>query len=473
MRTIVWYRNDLRTTDHQPLTEAATNGEVIGVYCFDPRQFEDIAYGFPKTDSLRAQFLIESVSNLRDKLRELGSELLIRVGKPDDILPGIIDETQAGQLLFHGEVAPEEKQVEEHVESSVKIPVKRFWGHPMYHRDDLPFDLLTIPDVYTQFRKKVEKESFVRPPVPAPEKLNWNLSVEPGGIPAVADLGLTEQKSDDRSVLPFRGGESEGWKRLRHYFYEADELRNYKYTRNGLLGADYSSKFSPWLAHGCISARSIHEEVEKYENDVHKNVSTYWMKFELIWRDYFHYSMIKYGSQLFQLGGIQSKDLEKSTHQPTFEKWARGETGIPFIDANMRELNATGYMSNRGRQNVASFLAQNLNFDWRWGAAYFESKLIDYDVCSNWGNWAYNSTVGHDPRNRYFNIINQARKYDKKGEYIRRWLPELSDLPSEFVHEPWKMTQDQQALYELRIGKDYPNPVIELEKSYERIKDSE
>jgi deoxyribodipyrimidine photo-lyase len=136
----------------------------------------------------------------------------------------------------------------------------------------------------------------------------------------------------------------------------------------------------------------------------------------------------------------------------------------------MRELNETGYMSNRGRQNVASFLAQNLNFDWRWGAAYFESKLLDYDVSSNWGNWAYNSTVGHDPRNRYFNIISQAGKYDKKGEYVRHWIPELKDLPKEFIHEPWKMTPDQQELYSVNLGSDYPEPMIDLEKSYERIR---
>ncbi|WP_340104766.1 DASH family cryptochrome [Rhodohalobacter sp. 8-1] len=470
MRTVIWYRNDLRTIDHQPLSEAAKNGDAIGVYLFDPRHFEDTAYGFPKTDAMPAQFLIESIKDLRENLRELGSNLLVRVGKPEEMLPEIIDQTRAEQVAFHGEAAPEEKAVEQKVEESLSIPLKKYWGQAMYHRDDLPFDLLTIPDVYTQFRKKVEKKSTVRSPLAAPESISWDTSVEMGDIPSVEDMGLTAQEIDERAVLPFKGGETEAWKRLQHYFYDADELRNYKFTRNGLLGADYSSKFSPWLAHGCISARSIHAEVEKYEQEIHKNVSTYWMKFELIWRDYFRYSMIKYGKQLFQLGGIQGKDLKKSTHQPTFEKWARGETGIPFIDANMRELNQTGYMSNRGRQNVASFLAQNLNFDWRWGATYFESKLLDYDVCSNWGNWAYNSTVGHDPRNRYFNIINQARKYDKKGEYVRRWIPELSELPSEFIHEPWKMTEDQQTLYETRVGEDYPNPMIDLEESYERIK---
>jgi len=136
----------------------------------------------------------------------------------------------------------------------------------------------------------------------------------------------------------------------------------------------------------------------------------------------------------------------------------------------MRELNATGYMSNRGRQNVASFLAQNLNIDWRMGAEYFESLLLDYDPCSNYGNWAYNTTVGHDPRNRYFNIVGQAQKYDTKGEYTRHWLPELKHVPQEFIHEPHKMNPEQQALYSVEIGSIYPEPMINLEESYEEIK---
>ena len=470
MKTIVWYRNDLRVKDHQPLVDAADWGNSICVYCFDERQFRKTDYGFSKTDSLRFAFLIESVEDLRKNLRKHGGELIIRTGHPETILPELAEKISADRIVCHGEVTPEETSVENLLEENLDIPLIKYWGHAMYHRDDLPFDLLTIPDVFTQFRKKVEKESSVRPPLATPGKLIYEGDLDPGEVPSVEQLGLESTEPDDRSVVDFKGGETEAWNRLNHYFYEADELRNYKFKRNGLLGADYSSKFSPWLAHGCISARSIHAEVEKHEEEVHKNVSTYWMKFELIWRDYFRYSALKYGSQIFKLGGIQGKNLDKVTRQETFDAWSAGETGIPFVDANMRELNATGYMSNRGRQNVASFLAQNLDFDWRWGAAWFESKLIDYDVCSNWGNWAYNATVGHDPRNRYFNIVNQARKYDKKGEYVRRWLPELENLPSEFVHEPWKMTRDQQTLYETELGVDYPNPMIDLEKSYERIK---
>jgi len=470
MNTLIWYRNDLRIADHEPLTEAAESGKIAAVYCFDPRHFSKTSYGWPKSGSHRAQFLVESVHQLRGKFRELGGELIVQLGKPELIIPELVRKLKIDQLYFHEEVASEEKRVELRIQNSVEIRIKKFSGHELYHPEDLPFQPDNIPDVFTQFRKEVEKQSQVREPLPAPGKVKCLRVDDPGDIPKLSDLGLEEPIEDPQSVLDFKGGEGEAWKRLNHYFYDTDELRNYKFKRNGLLGKNYSSKFSPWLAHGCISARSIHREVEKYEDEIHKNVSTYWMKFELIWRDYFRYSARKYGDRIFKLGGIQEKDLDKITDESLFKKWKEGETGIPFIDANMRELNRTGYMSNRGRQNVASFLAQNLNFDWRWGASWFESTLLDYDVCSNWGNWAYNSTVGHDPRNRYFNIVGQAQKYDSDGEYVRHWLPELKYVPDEFIHEPWKMSDDQQKLNECILGKDYPKPMIDLEASYEEIK---
>lgn len=466
---IVWYRNDLRISDHHPLAESVATGNTAGLYCFDPRHFRDIQYGFKKTGSLRAKFLIESVQNLKKNLK---GNLIVKIGLPEEIIPELAKSIGAEAVYCSAEITSEEIKVERLVRESMQdIPVYSFHTHTMYQPADVPFHLQHIPDIFTQFRKKVEKKSNVRDPFPIPDGLPEPYpNIDYGSIPSVEDLGLEPIEIDKRSVIPFKGGEDEAWNRLNHYFYKSDELRNYKFTRNGLLGENYSSKFSPWLAHGCISARFIHKKVEEYEKNIHKNVSTYWLKFELIWRDYFRYSAMKNGNKIFHLGGVQGKDLDKDTNSYKFEKWAQAKSGIPFIDANMRELNSTGYMSNRGRQNVASFLAQNLNFDWRWGAAWFESKLIDYDVCSNWGNWAYNATVGHDPRNRYFNIVGQARKYDKNGEYVRQWLPELKDLPSDFVHEPHKMTPEQQTLYGVKIGRDYPEPVIDLDKSYEEIK---
>jgi deoxyribodipyrimidine photo-lyase len=159
---------------------------------------------------------------------------------------------------------------------------------------------------------------------------------------------------------------------------------------------------------------------------VTKNESTYWLIFELIWRDYFRMITKKYGNRIFKAGGIKNKILQLRQDPDIFKRWTEGQTGIPFIDANMRELKQTGFMSNRGRQNVASFLVKDLKIDWRMGASYFEYTLIDYDVHNNWGNWNYVAGVGNDPReDRYFNTQLQAQRYDPSGKYVKRWLPEL------------------------------------------------
>ena len=196
----------------------------------------------------------------------------------------------------------------------------------------------------------------------------------------------------------------------------------YKKTRNGLLGKKYSSKFSIWLAFGSISPVSIYHEVKKYEKEVTKNDSTYWLIFELIWRDYFKYISKKHGTAIFKLGGLLQKDYVWKTNQTFVQQWIDGRTPEPFVNANMRELALTGFMSNRGRQNVASYFAKEWHLDWRIGAAYFEAMLIDYDVHSNYGNWMYNAGVGNDPRDRKFDIAWQAERYDPNDKYQKTWL---------------------------------------------------
>jgi deoxyribodipyrimidine photo-lyase len=218
---------------------------------------------------------------------------------------------------------------------------------------------------------------------------------------------------DSRAVLIFKGGESQAIARLNHYFFETKCISDYKETRNGLIGADYSSKFSPWLALGCISPRFIFRELQQYEVEFGANDSTYWLVFELLWRDYFRFMMKKHQSKWFGKAGIKTNKIKlfKDDVQK-LQDWIEGKTGVEFVDANMIELKLTGFMSNRGRQNVASYLCNDLKLDWRLGAAYFEQQLVDYDVCSNWGNWQYASGVGPDPReDRYFNVIKQATIY--------------------------------------------------------------
>lgn len=467
---IVWFRNNLRLHDNEALHKALDYNTVLPVYVFDPRWFGKTAFGFLKTGPHRARFLLETLQNLKENLQSRGSDLIVREGKTGQILAELAEQYEASVIFAEKEVTSEEVAIEESVAKQVNTNVEFTDGRMLFHPDDIPYNSDNIPKVFTNFRKQLEKKSTVRQQFPTPEVLPETGVDQRGDLPPIETLGVVAPPQEDRAVLPFNGGEDAAIKRLKEYFWKKDQLKNYKFTRNGLLGPDYSSKFSPWLANGSLSPRRIYWEVKKYEEKRTNNVSTYWMIFELIWRDFFRYSAMKYGDAIFKEGGIQRKGRNWRYDGTDFKRWAEGRTGIPFIDANMRELNKTGYMSNRGRQNVASFLAQNLNIDWRMGAEYFESKLIDYDVCSNYGNWMYNSTVGQDPRNRYFNIVNQAEKYDAKGEYVRNWLPELSDVPQEFIHEPHRMAFEQQKLSGAIIGEDYPEPMIDLEASYEEIR---
>ena len=224
------------------------------------------------------------------------------------------------------------------------------------------------------------------------------------------------------SAFPFKGGETEALQRLEDYFFNTKKLGVYKKTRNGLIGKDFSSKFSPWLGNGSLSTKHIYYQVKQFEKAHFKNDSTYWLIFELIWRDYFKYVSLKYGNEIFKIGGILNKNYDWSKNQQKINDWINGKTPEPFVNANMIELKKTGWMSNRGRQNVASYFAKSMELDWRIGAAYFESLLLDYDVHSNYGNWMYVAGVGNDPRDRKFNVKLQADRYDSNGKYQRLWL---------------------------------------------------
>ena len=190
-----------------------------------------------------------------------------------------------------------------------------------------------------------------------------------------------------------------------------------------MLGTDFSSRFSPWLANGNISARTIYYFIKDYEKQYGSNSSTYWLIFELLWRDFFQFQLRKHGSLFFKKNGINGKAITYRNNKHLFWTWVNGETGDDLVDANMKELKITGWMSNRGRQNVASYLIHDLNINWRWGAAWMESQLIDYDPASNWGNWMYIAGVGNDPRPfRKFNTQSQAERYDPLESYRKKWL---------------------------------------------------
>jgi deoxyribodipyrimidine photo-lyase len=426
-KAIVWFKTDLRLHDNETLVTAiAKSDEIIPVYCFDEKQFEETEYGFKKTGSFRAQFLLEAVADLDKNLRALGSGLMVLKGKPEIEIPKVVSLYKVNKLYAKREVTFEEKQTEQLVQIELwkqQCEMITYSTSTLYHAQDLPFSIKDIPDVFSNFRKKVEKDAKIRTVFEKPKSIS-SPEFPAAQFPTLEELGLSFSKIDKRAAINFVGGESAALKRMNHYFSETKAISQYKETRNGLIGADYSSKFSAWLALGCLSPREIYFELKKYETQFGANESTYWLVFELLWRDYFRFMMKKYSNKFFQQSGIQDKGISVNKHNiQLLESWIDGTTGVDFVDANMLELKLTGFMSNRGRQNVASYLCNDLKLDWRYGAAYFEQQLIDYDVSSNWGNWAYLAGVGNDPRgNRYFNIDKQAQDYDRDKSYRKLWL---------------------------------------------------
>jgi deoxyribodipyrimidine photo-lyase len=310
-----------------------------------------------------------------------------------------------------------------------------------------------LPEVFSKWRRRCEKKLDFGQPISTPNLIEPIQSdIDQSKIPSLTDLGRETPNDDPRAVLNFTGGEHAGLKRLQSWIFEGDHLRRYKETRNGLIGESYSSKFSPWLALGCLSPRRVAEQTLAYEKTRVSNDSTYWLRFELMWREYFRLYLLKHGGALFRVSGPQQVLLDWSQDAGRFNTWREGQTGIDFIDANMYELACTGFMSNRGRQNVASFLTKNLGIDWRWGARWFESCLIDYCPAANWGNWAYSAGVGADPRGfRGFDVVSQARRYDPEGRYNALWLSDRLAKVEPMI-EPSRSLSDAEARWQAAVG---------------------
>jgi deoxyribodipyrimidine photo-lyase len=427
-RTLLWFRRNLRVDD-QPLIIDARE-PVVGVWVLDPEEFDrEDELGFPRCGDLRLQFVLECVADLRRSLRSRGSELYIRIGEPATQVLSLADQLDATHLRFVEEPGTDELAIEKRIARTASrdhagLAIQSLPPESLFEIQDMRDHARHLPEVFSKWRRASEKHLEWAPPMEAPEALAaFRSGIDPGELPTLTDLGRQASTADPRAVMRFSGGEQAGVQRVQSWIFDHDHLRTYKETRNGLIGEAYSSKFSPWLAMGCLSPRRIAEQTLRYEEQRVASDSTYWLRFELLWREYFRLYLLKHGGSLFRAEGPQSVTLPWIHDEKLFLAWCEGRTGIDFIDANMRELSMTGFMSNRGRQNVASFLSKNLGIDWRWGARWFESQLLDYDPASNWGNWAYAAGVGADPRGfRGFNIQSQANRYDPDRRYVDLWL---------------------------------------------------
>lgn len=423
---ILWFSNNLRIRDNESLVKIQPeNLPSLALYVFDSDFYQKRQFGFRKIGKFRTQFLLETVLDLEKNLEQIGIPFVKKFGKTAEVFQEIAQHFEIETIFCQEEWTRDEILMQRKVEKVLPATIWcKSYSQLLLQPDFVYSQIEKIPIHFTVFRQKIEKNFTVREefrPEKSEKKSNFESEIKSDDIDLKL-LGFEDFETHPSSAFPFSGGEIEVLKRLNTYFFEHQNLNSYKETRNGMIGSDYSSKFSAWLANGSLSPVSVYHEIKKYEAEFGSNESTYWLVFELLWREFFKYVSMQYQDKIFQITGILDKTYACDDDENTVQRWIRGKTESDFINANMNEIRQTGFMSNRGRQNVASYFCKILNQDWRIGAAYFEEMLIDYDVHSNYGNWMYVAGVGNDPRNRRFNPEKQAEAYDNDFQYRDLWL---------------------------------------------------
>lgn len=421
-RILVWFRNDLRLHDNEMLVEAiAKSDEILPVFCFDPRQFELTCYQTIKTGAIRTRFLLETVQDLRQSFQQFGGDILILKGKPEELLPDLVNKYEISEVYHHREVASEETEVSMGVEDALwklKVNLKHFIGHTLYNKEDLPFPVKDIPDVFAQFKKKTERDAIVKPCILTPQSINFVQLAEWGELPLLTDLVLNESLADLPISSEFKGGESEALKHLHHFLDDGEELAlsNTTLKKNVIV-----SKLSAWLGLGCLSPREVYWKMREAEANFGLKPYFNQIVLGLLWRDYYRFMFKKYRNTFFKSEGFSTQTSNSDlADSDLLQDWKNGNTGQPLVDSIMHDLNTSGYISNSCRQLAATYLIYELQINWIMGAAYFEEKLIDYAPASNWGNWANIAGVGNDTRlTNGFDFEKQLKIFDPKGTYLQ------------------------------------------------------
>ena len=457
---VIWVRNDLRLHDQPSLFEAAQMKIPLEfVYVLDERLIAPTIWGFNRAGRRRLSWMLANVYEFYLQLKQHGHILYLAFGHPVDVLMKRIAAGGVSQVFLNDEPGFEEQKDASQLisfASTKGIPCHVFTGGELFDFSQV-FHLLDHKGQgFTPFRQKLEKAGFVpAEPLRLPDLHlcgtsyiesihgrdgflvdfeHWQVQnvfkpqrkESTQGFQGFDFESFRDLPVDSRCEFTPQPGESGGLKRLHDYLFGSRRIETYKDTRNGMLGSTFSTRFSPWLAVGSLSARSIWSESLHFEASYGRNEGSEWLRFELLWREYFRHLSRLWGRRLFLPNGASNADFPwTGCAGVPFKRWCTGKTGDRFINAHMNELSSTGWMSNRGRQVVASYLVHHLQCDWRAGAAWFEHQLIDYDVCSNYGNWLYLAGVGTDPRpHRVFNPDRQAALYDAGGFYTRKWNSE-------------------------------------------------
>jgi deoxyribodipyrimidine photo-lyase len=447
-RALLWFKQDLRLDDH-PALQAGLDAEcLLPVFIFEPEQLELGPLGSRPLGVHRARFLLESLAALDGALRQRGSHLLVLQGSAEQLIPQLTERFNLHEVLTLAEIDPDQcRRLDRVSERLGPVELRELQSNGLLRVEQLPCELAQLPQVFSQFRPLIEQRLHVFQPPSAPDflpPLPKGAEKRLAPLPTLSQLGLGEPLSVAASAFPFSGGEVAGSARLRDYLWDSQSVRQYQQTRDGMIGSEYSAKFSPWLANGCLSPRRVAAELRRYEAQYGRNDATQGLWTALLWREFFRWTLVRHGSALFQAGTSKATEHSPPHLDQRFQQWCHGRTGMPLVDASMRELASTGYMSNRGRQVVACYLVNDLQQDWRHGAAWFAEHLLDYDPASNWGNWAYLARVAKDPRYKHlFNALRQARQYDPEAAYVSLWLPELRHVPVPLRHTPFLLTQLQ------------------------------
>lgn len=408
-KILVWFRNDLRLHDNEMLVEAiAKSDSILPVYFFDPRHFSQ-PEGELKTENNRFEFLLESVAALRAAFIKRGGNLLIITGQPEDHIPALAEQYEIAEVYHHREVATEETTVSTNVEDllwKLKINLKHFIGHTLYNKEDLPFPIKDIPDVFSQFKKKTERDAIVKDCFLTPEHISFAEVEDWGELPSY--FSATGEP---------HGGEEAGIRHLAELIKEGAEI----YQKNGKIHGEkafFSSKLSPWLALGCLSPRKVYWAVKDAERRFGSNPNFTHLILGLLWRDFFRFMFKKHSASFFREVMTDLKSpVSADQEQLRLDQWKNGQTGHVLIDSYMTELNECGYISHTGRLLVATFLIYVLKLNWIDGAAYFEQKLIDFSPASNLGNWANVALGGKEPRSKNtFDLDKQFKLLDLEAD---------------------------------------------------------
>ncbi len=400
-RSILWFRQDLRLHDNEALIEAVRNAdELIPIFIFD--------INVARTSTPRVRFLIESVADLRKQFRRLGSDLLVRNGEPVIILYQLALETKSQWVYCNRERTREEVDIQDRLEQklwTIGRELRYSRGKMLYHTLDLPFPVTHCPDAFIAFKKEVEQIIPVRIPLEVPKIIPpLTAGLSPGEIPTAKEiLG----KDSIAPVIYFAGGETAGLQALKETITR---------IKPGILSGE-GKLLSPWISIGSLSPKKVYHDsysMKEGGEDIRQN---------LMYRDYLRLMGKKHGDRIFYKSGVRGVKINYNRNKELLAQWKKGQTGIAIIDAAMHQLNRTGWLPDVLRKMVANYLINVLKLDWRLGASYFESVLIDYDPCSNWVSWLNLAGVGPDSReDRVIHYDAVGKKLDPEGVYIKTWI---------------------------------------------------